>query len=60
MWLTPIILATQEDGSSKPTQGNSLQDPMLKKPFTYTQKKGWWNGSRCSPQVQTLVPEKKK
>jgi hypothetical protein len=26
-----------------------------KKPIT---KKGWWNGSRCRPWVQTLIPQK--
>jgi hypothetical protein len=30
-WLTPVILATQEDHGSKPTRGNSLRDPILKK-----------------------------
>jgi hypothetical protein len=29
-WLTPVILATQEDQSSEPTQANSLRDPILK------------------------------
>jgi hypothetical protein len=33
----------QEDHGSKPALANSLQDPLLKKPFT---KKGWWSGSR--------------
>jgi hypothetical protein len=38
----PVILATQEaeirrNGSLKPAWANSLQDPILKKPFT---KKG--------------------
>jgi hypothetical protein len=34
----------QEEQSLKPTQANSCQDPILKKPFT---KKDWWSGSRC-------------
>jgi hypothetical protein len=32
----------QEDHGSKPAQAT----PYLKKLFT---KKGWWNGSRCTP-----------
>jgi hypothetical protein len=30
-WLMPVILATQEDHSSKPTQANSSRDPISKK-----------------------------
>jgi hypothetical protein len=33
-WLTPIILPTQEDYSSKPPQANSLRDSCLEKPIT--------------------------
>jgi hypothetical protein len=33
----PVILATQEDHGSKPTQANSSQDPTSKK---YITKKG--------------------
>jgi hypothetical protein len=46
-WLMPVILATQAAVirrivvQSQP-QGNSLQDLILKKPFS---KKGWWYGS---------------
>jgi hypothetical protein len=36
----------QEDRSSKPAQGNSSQDPILKNTIT---KKDWWSGSRCRP-----------
>jgi hypothetical protein len=30
----PVILATQEDHSSKPAQANSSTRPYLEKPFT--------------------------
>jgi hypothetical protein len=33
-WLTPVILATQEDRDSKPVWANSSTDPISKKPFT--------------------------
>jgi hypothetical protein len=33
-WLTPVILATQEDGSLRPAQENSLRDPISKIPIT--------------------------
>jgi hypothetical protein len=29
-WLTPVVLATQKDGSLKPLWANSLQDPISK------------------------------
>jgi hypothetical protein len=32
-WLTPIILATQEDHGSKPAWANSSQDRISRKPF---------------------------
>jgi hypothetical protein len=41
----------QEDCSLRSAQANSSQDPI---------SKDWWNGSRCRPWVQTLVPQKKK
>jgi hypothetical protein len=47
----------QEDHSLKPSQANSLRDPISKKPFT---EKGWWSSSRCRPCVQTPVPQKRK
>jgi hypothetical protein len=47
----------QEDHSLKPAGANSLQDPILKKPFT---EKGWWSGSRCKPLVQGPVLQKNK
>jgi hypothetical protein len=47
----------QEDRGSKPVWGNSSRDPISKIPII---KKGWWSGSRCSPWVQALVPQKKK
>jgi hypothetical protein len=56
-WLTPVILATQggrdqEDCGSKPACANSSQDLIT--------KKGWWNGSKCGPWVQTPVSPKNK
>jgi hypothetical protein len=39
-WLTPVILATQEDWSSKPAQANSSKDLILKNPIT----KNWAGG----------------
>jgi hypothetical protein len=33
-WLTPIILATQEDRSSKPARANGSPDPISKIPNT--------------------------
>jgi hypothetical protein len=32
-WLTPVILATQEDRGSKPAWANSLRDPISKIPI---------------------------
>jgi hypothetical protein len=44
----------QEDCGSKPTQANSLQDPISKKLIT---KKGWWSSSCCrSPKVLSSKP----
>jgi hypothetical protein len=45
-WLTPVILAAQEDHGSKPAWQKVLRDPISKKPFT---SKGWWKVSRCRP-----------
>jgi hypothetical protein len=39
----------QEDSSSKPARANSSRDPISKNLFT---KKGWWSGSRCSPEFK--------
>jgi hypothetical protein len=43
-WLMPAVLATggrdQEDYGSKPTQANSSQHPILKKPITHKKKAG--------------------
>jgi hypothetical protein len=36
----------QEDRSSKPSQANSLGEPISKNP---SQKMGWWSDSRCGP-----------
>jgi hypothetical protein len=53
-WLTPIILATQEadqeDSSSKPTQANSLRDPISKKTH---------HKERASGMAQGVGPELK-
>jgi hypothetical protein len=52
VWLTPVILATQEAEINQEDHGlglawaNSSQDPILKKLIT---KKSWWSGSRCRP-----------
>jgi hypothetical protein len=46
------------DHSSKPAWANSFLDPISKN--LITKKLGWWNGSRCRPWVQDLVPQKKK
>jgi hypothetical protein len=45
----------QEDRGSKPAPRNSSWDS--KNP---SQKKDWWNGSRCKPWVQTPVLREKK
>jgi hypothetical protein len=37
----------QEDCNSKLAQENSPQNPISKK--TFTNKKGWWSGSRYRP-----------
>jgi hypothetical protein len=47
----------QEGHSLKPVRANSLQEPVLKKPFT---KKGWWSGSRCRLWDQTPFHKKRK
>jgi hypothetical protein len=36
----------QENDGLRPTQANSSQDPISKKPIT---KMGCWSGSRCRP-----------
>jgi hypothetical protein len=43
----------QEDWGSKPTQANSLWDPILK---NSSQKRGWRSSSRCGPWVQAPLP----
>jgi hypothetical protein len=43
-WLTPAILAAQEDPGLKPAQTNSSRDPISKK--KPSQKQGWWSGPR--------------
>jgi hypothetical protein len=57
-WLMPVILATQEDHDSRPTQANSLRDPISKK--KNSQKKDCWSGSRYRPLVHTSLLQKKK
>jgi hypothetical protein len=47
----------QEDRGSKPAQSKQFLRSYFKKPFT---KKGWWNGSRGRPWVQTPALQKKK
>jgi hypothetical protein len=39
-----------EDQGSKPTQADSLWDPILKKPFT---KKGWWVAQDVGPEFKS-------
>jgi hypothetical protein len=41
----------------KPAWANSSLRLYLKKPFA---KKGWWSGSRCSPEFKTHYCKKKK
>jgi hypothetical protein len=55
-WLIPVILATQEDHSSKPAWANSSQNPILKKHNT---KKGWQSSSGCRRWAQAPVLPKK-
>jgi hypothetical protein len=38
-------------------QENSSPDPILKKPIT---NKGWWSGSRCSPEFKPQCHHQKK
>jgi hypothetical protein len=47
----------QEDCGLKPAWANRSWDPISKKLIT---QKGWWNGIRCRPWVQTPVPQEKK
>jgi hypothetical protein len=54
----PVIPATQEDHCLKSAWAIRSWDPILK--IRKTQKKGWWNGSRCRPWVQAPVLKKKK
>jgi hypothetical protein len=44
----------QEDHDLKPAHAKSLWELISKKPITI--KRGWWDGSRCRPWVQALVP----
>jgi hypothetical protein len=55
-WLTPAILATQEDGGLKPAWANSSRDPISKIPITKTR---WQSGSRWRPWVQVPVLPKR-
>jgi hypothetical protein len=34
LWLTPVILATQEDRGSRAARANGIQDPISKKSIT--------------------------
>jgi hypothetical protein len=47
----------QEHLGSKSARANSSRDPILEKPIT---KKGWWSGSRCSPEFKPQYCQKKK
>jgi hypothetical protein len=55
-WLIPAILATQEAEIRRIMVWSQLEqivpwDPTSKKKKTL-QKKGWWSGSRCSPEFK--------
>jgi hypothetical protein len=58
-WLTPVNLVTQEAEIRKIRDQSQpgLADPILKNPFI---KKGWWSGSRWSPEFKPQYWKKKK
>jgi hypothetical protein len=56
-WLTPVILATQEDRGSKPAWVNSLRGPTWKKTFT---KKGCGVAQGVGPEFKTQYCKRKK
>jgi hypothetical protein len=53
----PVIQATQEDCDSKPTQANSLQDLILKKP---SQRKAGEVAQGVAPEFKPQYHKKKK
>jgi hypothetical protein len=58
----PVILATQETEIRKimiQSQLRQIVHETLSRKYP-SQKKGWWNGSRCKLCFQTSVPPKKK
>jgi hypothetical protein len=57
-WLTPVILATQEDGGLNPGWANSSQDSIAKKPFTKKRASGVAQG--VGPQLKPQYHKKKK
>jgi hypothetical protein len=60
--LMPEILATQEAEIRRikiwSQPGQIVHKTLSQK--NLSQKRGWWNGSRCRPWVQTPVLQKKK
>jgi hypothetical protein len=58
LWLTPVILATQETEIRRiEVQANSSRDPISKKTI---KQKGLAEGLKMRPRVQAPAPGKKK
>jgi hypothetical protein len=59
LWLMPVLLATQKPEMRKIVvwrhPGQIVRETLSQK--NPTTKKGWYNGSRCRPWVQTPIPK---